>query len=146
MPLLVFTGVGHHGRPAHAVADDEHRAELAERALFLLPDHALDRRRAAAAIFLRPVQAGPAGIGLLLLPGLGDLQNIGVLERRAAKRGFAQLFLILLRRIRRDPGFRLGAKRGLLRGVIEVHSFYPCSSFGWSEGPDPESGSCSSRD
>src|ERR1700693_6003722 len=51
--FLVFTGKGHHGRPAHAVADDEHSAELAERALFLLPDHALDRGRTAPTVFLR---------------------------------------------------------------------------------------------
>ena len=40
---MLLARKGHHGRPAHAVADDEHRAELAEHALLLLPDHALDR-------------------------------------------------------------------------------------------------------
>jgi hypothetical protein len=35
----------------------------------------------------------------------------------------------LLRRIRRDPGFCLGAERGFLRGVIEVHEARPCPSF-----------------
>src|SRR5439155_21749486 len=99
LALLLLAGERHHGRPAHAVADDEHAAKLADRALFLLPDHALDRRRAAAAIFPGPVQAGPAGIGLLLLPGLCDLQNIGALERGPAERGFAKLFLVLLRRV-----------------------------------------------
>ena len=120
--LLLLARKRHHGRPAHAVADDEHRAQLAEGALLLLPDHALDRRRAAAAIFLRPVQAGPAGIGFLLLPGLCDFEDVGVLERRAAERGFAQLLLILLRRIGRDPGLGLGAERGFLRRVVEVHA------------------------
>jgi hypothetical protein len=81
------------------VADDEHAAELAERALFLLPDHALDRRRASAAIFLRPMQAGPTGIGLLLLPGLRDLENVGALEHGATERGLSKFFLILLRRV-----------------------------------------------
>src|SRR5579864_2139986 len=103
MPLLLFAGERHHGRPAHAVADDEHRTELAEGAFLLLPDHALNRRRAATAIILWPVQAGPARIGLLLLPGLRDLQHVGALEPGAAERGFAQLLFILLRRIRRDP-------------------------------------------
>src|SRR3954468_11380099 len=65
--FLLLAGERHHGRPAHAMADDEHAAQLAERALLLLPDHPLDRRSAAAAIFLRPMQAGPAGIGLFLL-------------------------------------------------------------------------------
>jgi hypothetical protein len=90
-------------------------------ALFLLPDHALDRRRAAAAIFLRPVQAGPAGIGLLLLPGLADLDDVGALERMRPSEDFAAL-LILLRRVGVDPLARLGAERGFLRGVIEIHA------------------------
>src|SRR5579862_2120334 len=119
--LLLFAGERHHGRPAHAMADDEHRRELAERALLLLPDDPLDRRGTATAIILRPVQAGPARIGLLLLPGLRDLQHVGALEPGAAERGFAQLLFILLRRIRRDPGARLGAEGGFLRGVVEVH-------------------------
>src|SRR5262245_52293781 len=67
------------------------------------------------------MQAGPAGIGLLLLPGLGDLEDIDVLQRRAAKRGGAQLRLILLRRVGGDPFPRRGAERGLLRGVVEIH-------------------------
>ena len=121
--LLLLAGERHHGRPAHAVADDEHRRELAERAFLLLPDHALDRRSAAAAIFLWPVQAGPPRFGLCLLPGLGDLENVDAFKARAAERGFAQLVLILLRRIGRDPGFRLAAERGFLRGVVEVHRF-----------------------
>src|SRR6516225_9747568 len=86
----------HHGRPAHAMTDDEHGAELAEGALLLLPDHALDRRGAAAAIFPGPMQAGPAGVGLSLLPRLCDLENVGAGELGAAERGFAQLLLILL--------------------------------------------------
>src|SRR5580704_5843499 len=53
--LLGFAGKRHHGRPAHAVADDEHGTELAVRALLLLPDHPLDRGCATAAIVLRPV-------------------------------------------------------------------------------------------
>src|SRR5581483_1075046 len=105
-------------------ADDEDAGEIAERALLLLPDHALDRRSTTAAIFLRPVQAGPAGVGLLLLPGLCDVEDVGALELDAAERGLAQFVLILLRRIRRDPGFRLGAERGFLRGVVEVHRFF----------------------
>src|SRR5206468_3941300 len=116
--LMLLARKGHHGRPAHAVADDEHARELAERALLLLPAHALDRRGAPAAIVLRPVQARPAGIGLFLLPGLCDLENIGVPELGAAERGFAQFFFVLLGRIRRDPGARSGAKFSFLRSVV----------------------------
>src|SRR2546421_7513519 len=125
--LLLFAGKRHHGRPAHAMADNEHSAELAERPFLLLPDHAFDRGSAAPAIFLWPVQACPAGVRLLFLPGFRDLKNVRALELGAAKRGFAQLFFILLGRVRRDPGLCLGAERGLLRGVIEIHSFCPCA-------------------
>src|SRR5579863_799672 len=120
---MFFTRKRHHGGAAHAVADDEHVAELAERAFFLLPDHAFDRRGAAPAIFLGPVQASPAGIGLFLLPGSGHLQNVGVLELGAAERGFLELLLILLRCVGSDPGLCLGAERGFLRGVVEIHGW-----------------------
>src|SRR5262249_44084958 len=55
--FLLCAGKRHHRGTAHTVADDEHRAEFAERTFLLLPDHALDRRGAAAAILLRPLQA-----------------------------------------------------------------------------------------
>src|SRR5215472_3596779 len=126
--LLLLGSERHHGRPAHAVADDEQPRELAERALLLLPDHALDRGGATATIFLWPMQAGPAGFRLLFLPGPGDIEDVGALEPDAAERGLAQLFLILLRRIRGDPGLRLATERGLLRGVVEVHLCLPCHS------------------
>src|SRR5215475_6429843 len=143
LALVPLAGEGHHGRSAHAVPDDEHRAELAESALLLLPDHPLDRRSAAAAIFLRPVQAGPAGIRLLLLPGLRDLQNVGVLELGAAERGFAQLLLILPGRVRGDPAPCLGAERGFLWGVVEIHLLRPLSVFSfWTSS---RSGACRLR-
>ena len=49
---------------------------FSERAFLLLPDHPLDRAGAPTAIFLRPVQAGPAGIGLLLLPGFRHIEDV----------------------------------------------------------------------
>jgi hypothetical protein len=67
------------------------------------------------------VQAGPASIGLLLLPGLCDLKQVGALDHGAAERGLAQILFILPWRIGRDPGFRLGAECGFLRGVVEIH-------------------------
>src|SRR5258707_10706396 len=75
-PLVLLAGKGHHRRPAHALADLEGLRQLAVNALFLLPDHLLDRRGAAAAIFPRPMQAGPAAFGLLLLPGFSDLDDV----------------------------------------------------------------------
>src|SRR6185436_15022351 len=78
--LVLLAAERHHGRAAHALADLERLRQLAVDALFLLPDHFLDRGRAAAAIFLRPVQAGPAAFGLLLLPRLADIDDLFLLQ------------------------------------------------------------------
>ncbi|MGY4450109.1 hypothetical protein ACVWZR_004769 [Bradyrhizobium sp. i1.3.1] len=76
------------GRAAHALADLERLRQLAVDALLLLPDHLLDRRGVAAAIFLRPVQAGPIAFELLLLPGLADIDDVMIGQPDAAERGF----------------------------------------------------------
>src|SRR3981081_1537132 len=67
------------------------------------------------------MQADPAGIGLLLLPGFCDLYDVVVLELDPAKRRFGELRLILFWRISVDPLAGLGAKRGFLPGVVEIH-------------------------
>ncbi len=123
--LLLFAGVGHHGRPAHALPDQEHAGELAVDALFLLPDHPLDRRGAAAAILLRPVQTGPAGIGFLALPGLRGRDDVTVIELDAPDRRPRQLGLQLFRSIGVDPVARRFAKGGFLRRVVEIHGRDP---------------------
>src|SRR4029077_10256240 len=86
-PLGVLAAIGHHGRPAHALADLERLRQLAVDAFFLLPDHPLDGRGATAAIFLRPMQASPAAFGFLLLPGFSDLDDIVLREPDTAERG-----------------------------------------------------------
>src|SRR5216110_150731 len=88
MTLVLLAAERHHRRPAHALADLERLRQLAIDALFLLPDHLLDRGGAAAAIFLRPVQAGPAALGLLLLPAFADIDDLLLLEPDPAERGF----------------------------------------------------------
>src|SRR5580693_882792 len=127
MAFVRLAAVSHYGRPAHALADLERLGQLAVDAFFLLPDHPLDRGGAAPAIFLRPVQAGPAGVGLLLLPGLADIDDFLVPQPDTAERGTGKLRLILLRRVGLDPLAGLAAKRGFLRGVIEIHWRCPCS-------------------
>src|SRR5260370_34986422 len=92
-----------------------------ERPPSLPPAHACARPPPAPAIFLRPMQAGPAGFGLLLLPGFCHFEDIGALELGAAERSLFQLLLILLWRVGCDPGFGFGTERGFLRGVIELH-------------------------
>src|SRR6476661_8978530 len=103
MAFVRFAAIRHHGRTAHAFADLERLRQFAVDAFLLLPDHALDRGGAAAAIFLRPVQAGPAAVGLLLLPGLADIDDLFLLQPDAAERGLRQLRLILLGRVGVDP-------------------------------------------
>src|ERR1700694_5339911 len=88
MAFVLFIAIGHHGRPAHALADLERLCQLAVDTFFLLPDHALDRGGAATAIFLRPMQAGPPAVGLLLLPGLADPDDLLLLQPDPAERGF----------------------------------------------------------
>src|ERR1700712_485112 len=109
---MLLAAERHHGRPAHALADLERLRQFAVDALFLLPDHLLDRRRAAAAIFLRPVQAGPAAFGLLLLPGLADVDDFLVLQPDAAERRLRQFGLVSLRRVGVDPLAGFGAGSG----------------------------------
>src|ERR1700738_3723177 len=128
MAFVLLAAERHHGRTAHALADLERLRQLAVDALFLLPDHLFDRGGAAAAIFLRPVQAGPAAFGLLLLPGLADVDDLFLLQPKAAERGRGQLRLILLRRVGVDPLSGGGAEFGFLRGVIEIHLASPICS------------------
>src|SRR5262249_20766268 len=94
--LGLLVAPGHHGRPAHALADLERLRQLSVDAFFLLPDHALDGGSPTAAIFLWPVQAGPAAVCLLLLPGLADLDHVVLGEANAAERRRRELSLKLL--------------------------------------------------
>src|SRR5260221_1654602 len=123
---FVFLGaIGHHGRAAHALADLEWLRQFAVDAFFLLPDHALDRARAAAAIFLRPVQAGPAAFGFLFLPGLADIDDLFFLQFYSAEGSLRQLRLILFRGVGVDPFACKASAFGFLRGVIEIHGGFP---------------------
>src|SRR6267378_4858266 len=142
--FVFFTAKGHHGRAAHAFADLERLRQLAVDAFLLLPDHLLDRRRATPAIFLRPVQAGPAGFGFLLLPGLADIHDFGLLQPDPAERGFGKLRLEFLRCVGADPLAGLGAERGFLRGIIEIHGGFLFLSFRGARSANPESRSITS--
>src|SRR5262249_50987801 len=119
--LGVFVPERHHRRAAHPLADLERLRQLAVDALFLLPDHALDRSRATAAIFLRPVQAGPAAICLLLLPGLADLDHVVLGKANAPERRLRELGLEFLPRVGIDPLAGGVAEFGFLRRVVEIH-------------------------
>src|SRR5204862_1139134 len=62
-----------------------------------------------------------AALRLLLLPGLGDIDDMVLLQLDAAERRLRELRLELLWRVGVDPLAGLCAERGLLRGVIEIH-------------------------
>ena len=53
---------------AHPLTNDKGPAQLAVNALLLAPDHTFNGGRASAAVFLGPLNAGPAGIGFGFLP------------------------------------------------------------------------------
>src|SRR5204862_2746079 len=118
--LVLFAAERDHGRAAHTFADPERLAQPDIVALLLLPDHALDWGGAAAAIFLLPLQAGPAAFGFLLLPGLGCGDD-AVPARRGARAALRQLRHKFGRGVGTDPAPRFLPKRGFLRGVVEVH-------------------------
>ena len=111
------------------MADGEQPAQLPVAVFLLLPDHPLHRRESAAAIGLRPVQAGIAGRRLARLPGAGGHQRVlTVHPHHAAALGPAQLWLQMARRIYRDPGPDDVTERRLFRRIIEIHAANPCAA------------------
>src|SRR5438045_3609889 len=122
-----LAAVSHHGRPAHALANLKWLRQFAEDAFFLLPNHALDRRCAAAAIFLWPVQAGPSPLRFLLLPGLADLDHVALRQADTAERRFRKLRFEFLRRVGVDPFAGGVTEFGFLRRVVEIHWLVPLS-------------------
>src|SRR5436305_4461587 len=129
MTFVRLGAVGHHRRPAHALANLKWLGQFAEDAFLLLPNHALDRRSATPAIFLWPVQAGPTALRLLILPRLSDFHHVVVLQADAAERGFRKLRLELFRRVGLDPFARGSAEFGFLRRVVEIHRRFLFLSF-----------------
>jgi hypothetical protein len=80
--LLPGIGIEDEGRPAMVDADEigADPGRVRPR-IFLEPDHLLDDRQAAAAIFPRPVDSGPAGIEQTALPGAVEADRIGRVHR-----------------------------------------------------------------
>ena len=133
--FCVLAGERHHGRAAHAVADDEHAGELAERRP--LP---AARSRARSATTPRPPysfgqcrQAQPAS-AFFFCQAFATSSMLAPFSAVRPSEDFAQFVLILLRRVGVDPGPGLGAERGFLRGVVEVHGRGPSTSWSSSAG------------
>ena len=106
-------------RDAHAEADVEQAARHGVLRFLLVVDHLLDGGAAAPAPVLRPGDAGIAGVGLLGLPVLGPLAELGILVAGAidhAGAGLAPLGILV------QEGADAGAELGFLGGVFEVHA------------------------
>src|SRR5690606_10251362 len=82
--LLLLGAVGDDRRARHADADGEHAGVHVVAALFLVEDALLDAGAPAAAVLLRPRDAGPAVVVLDALPrfALADVLALGFLARR----------------------------------------------------------------
>ena len=116
---MLGRGIGHHGGNAHAEPDVEEAQRHQVVRLFLLVDHLQDGRAAAAAIFLRPGDAGVAGLGLLVLPLLGFLEQLRIVVARAE----ALLVVALARGVGVEPGAHFLAEGGFFGRVVEIHGF-----------------------
>src|SRR5262249_50272614 len=90
--------------------------------LLLVVDDLVDRGRATAAPLLRPGEAGIAGLGLLRLPLLGALAELGVFGAGAIDHRRARLLAL---GILVEEGGSAGAEFGFLRGVFKVHDVPP---------------------
>ena len=116
---MLGRGIGHHGGDAHAQPDVEEAQRHQVVRLFLLVDHLQDGRAAAAAILLRPGDAGVARLGLLVLPLLGFLEQLRIVVAGAE----ALLVVALARGVGIEPGAHFLAERGFFRRVVEIHGF-----------------------
>src|SRR5262249_58662079 len=73
---MLWRAVDHQDRNAHSEPDLEHAARDHVVPLFLVVDHLLDRRAAAAAPLLGPGDPGETGVRLLGLPRLGGAHRL----------------------------------------------------------------------
>src|SRR5438552_682932 len=109
-PLLFLRSVGDERRPDQVDADPVDDLGCAGGGELLLEDVVLDHRGAAPAVLARPVDADPAAVVQLPLPGAEEGDLVG--EGRVLRRG---------RPIRAEPRAQLGAA-GLLGGAErEIH-------------------------
>ena len=122
---MLGRGIGHHGGNAHAQPDVEEAQRHQVVRLFLLVDHLQDGRAAAAAIFLRPGDAGVARLGLLVLPLLGFLEQLRIVVARAE----TLLVVALARGVGVEPGAHFLAEGGLVGRVVEIHGFLRHAAF-----------------
>src|SRR5262249_56794235 len=105
-------------RKAYTRADVEEPAGAGVFPLLLFIDDLLDGSAAATAPLLGPGDAGIAGVGLLGLPLLGALAELGVLIAGAVDEAGART---AARGMLLEEGVGGGTKGGLLGGVVEIH-------------------------
>ena len=133
-PLLLLVGAeGHQRRAEQLLAEvvDPHRR--VGPGVLLVEDHLLDQAQPAAAVLLRPADAGPAVLGQQPVPGEPLVVRLVVAPgtAEAAQRGPLAGQVLL------EPGPHLGAERLVLVGVGQVHGWYPTKQLlGWVEEVD----------
>ena len=118
---MFLTRPSHDRGAAHAMPDRENAGQRSERTFFLTPDNAFDRRARSAAILLGPMQARPASLRLLLLPGLSGSDRIFTRDTVRSETRALQFVFKMLGRIGVDPGAHFLAKRGFCRCIFEIH-------------------------
>src|SRR5262249_7485916 len=109
--------VDHQHRDAHAEPDLEDAARYDVILLFLVVDHLLDRRAAAAAPLLGPSDAGKPRVRLLGLPGLRGTDRLRYVVLGDVAAAMKALGVGLALGVLVEERARLGAERGFFRGV-----------------------------
>src|SRR5215471_15010203 len=118
---MLRRAVDHQDRNAYSEPDLEHAARHHVVALFLVVDHLLDRRAAAAAPLLGPSDASETAVRLLGLPHLGGAYRLRDVVLGDVAAAMEALGLALALGVLVEEHARLGAECGLLGGVFEIH-------------------------
>ena len=119
VPSLLLVGAPvDDGRPHEAQAHVARQHRGACRGVFLVPDHALDQRRAATTVFRRPRDPDPARLVHRPLPAAPTLERFAIGGDAIVGRIVeAQLG----RQVGVEPRTKLPAERVLRGRVLEVH-------------------------
>ncbi|MCY1394318.1 hypothetical protein D9M71_92340 [compost metagenome] len=111
--MLLLAAHRHQGRADQAFADVAHASGAAGTGVFLVEDHLLADRQAAAAAFLRPADADPAAPGQFALPGFAFLgEHVLVAGTAAEAQGGEPALQVLFEPVGHflAEGFVLGAE------------------------------------
>ncbi len=117
--LLFFGGIRQQGRHRHPMADAEHGGRDQIIRFLFREDNLLQACLAPAAVFPRQGDAGKSALEFSFFPGAGGGDQFRFAAFVSVNLARALAFRIIL-----QPGARLGAKRGFLRAIVEIHIRY----------------------